>query len=536
MLVRLFRYWRYTLLSFGVLAVTVFLFPHMMPGHPLQFYESWPSHPQQRARLTNDYGFDRMLPLQGMRWMQRLLTGQWGASRYSQRPVFDECWPALLRTGLLLLWTLLACGLGIGSLWCLSRLAPWVLELIPYAFLLRVLAALPGFLAAILVRELLLWPLGWAGILSLPLVGPSYVLHPAYMFLPASFCALLPLRLWYDLPCAAPDQPWTVRQRWYRVRTAFHPYLNMFLLDVTLTEYVCTFPGLGSLGIKALQQRDLPLVQGFILCMGGLYVVLRGLCGEHHPPALSVHTPSAPPAPTAVYRTCWCLLLLGLLTLCSPWLLRYEPTAIHSRDQHLPPGYRYVLGTDFLGRDVLSRTVQGFRHALPRVLVLAAISGGLSWAVLWSLSRSQRWTRLLWDGGRLVSNALPSFVLACMVFLLCEQQPWALEMALILACLPTEIGNLTPHATWLQRVTHLTQLSGWLLLLDVTFAFVHLSPDSFAPTWGSELRHGMHYGHINSWMLLAPTTAIVWSRYSVSQPHDSVACVPSSALCGHRGA
>ena len=63
----------------------------------------------------------------------------------------------------------------------------------------------------------------------------------------------------------------------------------------------------------------------------------------------------------------------------------------------------------------------------------------------------------------------------------------------------------------------LAQLGGLVLLLEVTFYFLNLNTESFTPTWGSDLRHGMHYGHINIWMVLAPSLAVVWSRYSFHQ-------------------
>ena len=71
--------------------------------------------------------------------------------------------------------------------------------------------------------------------------------------------------------------------------------------------------------------------------------------------------------------------MLGVVTVWAPALLRYDPMEIHSHDQFLAPGYRYTLGTDFLGRDVLSRTVKGFRSSIPRVLFLTVLIGGVSW-------------------------------------------------------------------------------------------------------------------------------------------------------------
>ena len=88
------RYWSLQLIGLGGMALAVFALPHLMPGQPVTLYENWPANTQQRARLIGDYGFDRPLPTQCAIWLQRLVTGQWGASRYSNRPVFRDIWQA----------------------------------------------------------------------------------------------------------------------------------------------------------------------------------------------------------------------------------------------------------------------------------------------------------------------------------------------------------------------------------------------------------------------------------------------------------
>ena len=49
----------------------------------------------------------------------------------------------------------------------------------------------------------------------------------------------------------------------------------------------------------------------------------------------------------------------------------------------------------------------------------------------------------------------------------------------------------------IREQTRATIPGGLMLLLEVTFYFLNLSSESFAPTWGSDIRHGMHYGHMN---------------------------------------
>jgi ABC-type dipeptide/oligopeptide/nickel transport system permease subunit len=410
----------------------------------------------------------------------------------------------------------------------MHRLAPWLIALVPRSQLLAILEAVPSFLVAVFLRELIIWQLGWVSMANLPLFEPYYFLNPIYMLLPASILALTPLRIWYTQAPACHGQRYPLRQRWQYFSTSLRPHLEYFLLEVSLTEYVFAFPGVGSLGIEALKRRDLPVLQGFILCTGALYFVLRCLCewgASPHQQALAqprfphVSPPRPAFSPRAVYTGFWCLLILGAITLWAPSLVLYDPMEIHSRDQFLAPGYRYALGTDFLGRDVLSRTVKGFRSSIPRVVVLTVIIGGVSWLVLNGKRRIQGLLSLGWRAGLVLLQGIPSFVLAFTVFVVFEHHAWALDIALIVAGLPIAAQLMTEKTTPLQRVAYCAQLGGLMLLLEVTFYFLNLNTESFAPTWGGDLRHGMHYGHINIWMVLAPTLAVVWSRYSFHQLH-----------------
>jgi ABC-type dipeptide/oligopeptide/nickel transport system permease component/ABC-type dipeptide/oligopeptide/nickel transport system permease subunit len=529
------RYWSLKLVSLGGMSLAVFALPHLMPGKPVTFYETWPVSAQQRAHLVSEYGFDHPLSTQYAIWWRRLLTGQWGSSRYSNRPVLHDIWRATRLTLGLLLWTLLACGLGTAALGGMRRLAPWLGALLPRSKLLHMLEALPTFLVAVLLRELALWQLGWVNMVNVPLFEPYYFLSPLYMLFPASILALTPLRIWYTRPSELRAQRPLLRQRWQYFRTLLHPHLESFLLDVSLTEYIFAFPGLGTLGIEALQRRDLPLLQGCILCTGALYFVLRCLCepAQLHLTLSPASMPGPHSAGKAVYNGLWCLLILGVITVWAPALLLYDPMEIHSHDQFLAPGYRYTLGTDFLGRDVLSRTVKGFRSCIPRVLCLTALVGGVSW-----LGRSdQRGWRglfsLLWCGGLTLLHAMPFFVLAFMVFMVFEHQFWALDIALLIACLPVAAQLLTGEITLLQRAAQLARLGGLMLLLEVTFYFLNLSSESFAPTWGSDIRHGMHYGHMNIWMVLAPACAVIWSRYNLYQLSYGLPRQPHIAAGNH---
>lgn len=65
------------------------------------------------------------------------------------------------------------------------------------------------------------------------------------------------------------------------------------------------------------------------------------------------------------------LLLLTLASLCAPWLVSFHPDDIDLLAIEAPPGDGHLLGTDEIGRDVLSRLLYGGRVSL--FVALAAV-------------------------------------------------------------------------------------------------------------------------------------------------------------------
>ncbi len=59
-------------------------------------------------------------------------------------------------------------------------------------------------------------------------------------------------------------------------------------------------------------------------------------------------------------------LVLGLfvVSICAPWLAPYDPNSIDLKQVLMPPSPAHLLGTDTLGRDVLSRIIYGSRVSL----------------------------------------------------------------------------------------------------------------------------------------------------------------------------
>ena len=69
------------------------------------------------------------------------------------------------------------------------------------------------------------------------------------------------------------------------------------------------------------------------------------------------------------------LMLLAILSVLAPVVSPHNPLAVDPDNARLPPGPGHLLGTDELGRDVLSRVIWGGRVSIPVAFV--AVSVGL---------------------------------------------------------------------------------------------------------------------------------------------------------------
>lgn len=70
------------------------------------------------------------------------------------------------------------------------------------------------------------------------------------------------------------------------------------------------------------------------------------------------------------------LILANLvMVIFAPQIAPYDPEEMHLADRHTAPCFKYLLGTDFYGRDILSRIVYGSRVSF--TLGVSVVLGGL---------------------------------------------------------------------------------------------------------------------------------------------------------------
>src|ERR1700751_5315619 len=84
-------------IAFGV-SVVCFSLVYLAPGDPLQTILPSDATQEMVAQIKHAYGLDRPLPVQYLLWLAHVVTGDFGTSIATRRPVILEVTGALYNT------------------------------------------------------------------------------------------------------------------------------------------------------------------------------------------------------------------------------------------------------------------------------------------------------------------------------------------------------------------------------------------------------------------------------------------------------
>jgi len=123
-----------------------------------------------------------------------------------------------------------------------------------------------------------------------------------------------------------------------------------------------------------------------------------------------------------------------LVAVFSPWLAPYHYATLHPGDEFLPTGSPgHLLGTDILGRDILSRVIFSLRTALFIAIVAELLSLIISFAVGllagYKGGRIDQWLM----AGTDVMFAFPGYLFAVLLVAVLGRSTWAVILALTIA-------------------------------------------------------------------------------------------------------
>jgi len=279
-------------------SLLVFAVMHLSPGDPAAIMLGAQATREDVERLHRDLGLDRALPVQYARWMGRVLQGDLGRSIPLGREVLPEVLvrfkaTLILTGGALLVALVMGVPAGIVSA---TRQYTWLDRLSMGIAVTGV--SLPVFWTGIMLIIVFSLRLRWlpsAGMFS-PYGGGFgdllwHLVMPAVTLGTASAAALARMTRSAVLEIVRQDFVRSARAKGlgeravvgrHVLKNALNPIVTVLGIQVgtllggaILTETVFSWPGLGSMMVRAIQARDYPLVQGGVLLIATTFVVVN---------------------------------------------------------------------------------------------------------------------------------------------------------------------------------------------------------------------------------------------------------------------
>jgi peptide/nickel transport system permease protein len=276
-----------------VVSLLAFALQALAPGDPARILVEAsglsPAPPEAVAAKRAELGLDRPVPERYLLWLTHALRGDFGRSFRSSRPVaalYRERLPAtaILAVTAAALTAMVALPLGTLAAYHRGRVPDAVAQLVAVAG-----AALPGFWLALLLMFLFAVKLR-----LLPAFGS---LTPKGIILPAAVLAVHNIAVLTRLTRAAMLdvlslefitvarakglREWTVARR-HVLPNVLVPVLTVLGLEVAglmtgavVVEYVFAWPGIGKMVVDAALLRDVPVVTGFAVAAGLVFVLVN---------------------------------------------------------------------------------------------------------------------------------------------------------------------------------------------------------------------------------------------------------------------
>lgn len=277
------------IVSLLVASVVIFVVCALLPGDIAQVMLGTNASPGEVAELRRQLGLDRPAPVRYLGWLTGMLHGDFGVSFLTGQPVAGEIaarlpvtlWLVILG---MLLAVLVAVPVGMLAAIRNHRVTGFVASGVSQVGL-----AVPAFWAGILLVLLfavtLRWlpangyvrlvtsPRQWAAHLVLPVVSLAIVQSAVLVrYIRSAFLEVLS----EDYLRTARAVGWSrtgallrhgLRNAALSVVTVLGLQLSTLLVGAIVIESVFTLPGLGSLLLSAVAQRDLILVQGTVMVL-----------------------------------------------------------------------------------------------------------------------------------------------------------------------------------------------------------------------------------------------------------------------------
>jgi peptide/nickel transport system permease protein len=261
------------------------------------------------------------------------------------------------------------------------------------------------------------------------------------------------------------------------------------------------------------------------------------------------------------------LIVLGMLVVAilAPWIAPYNPQEfIEGGSARLqPPSFRFPMGTDNLGRDILSRVIHGARLSLLVALVSTFCGTGIGamialptayWGGTWDLM-AQRFMDILW--------AFPSLVIAMVIVAVLGRSTANVIIAIAIVVIPTaarvvrsavlvvkeseyvQAAQAVGASQWRIMFRYIapncmapyliiaTASLGGAIITEASLSFLGLGVPPPAPSWGRDLfGSAQKFAELAPWMPIMPGIAISLTVYGFNLFGDAIRDILDPRLRG----
>ena len=277
--------------------IVVFGAVHALPGGPATALSADSTSPAALAATMARYGFNQPLPVQYVRWIGQVLSGQLGTSPITDIPVatqLEQRIPITLELGVLSLLFAIVLGVpaGVAAAVRPGRLTDWVASTVALGGL-----SLPHFwfgILGILIFAVHLHVLPSGGFVPLSGGLGENLLHmvmPVIVLGTGLAAVIMRQTRAAMIEALGADYVRTARAKGLResqviwihalrnslitVVTVVGLQLGGLIAGVVTVEEVFNIPGIGQLTLDSVYQRDYPTLQGAVLLIAAGYIIVN---------------------------------------------------------------------------------------------------------------------------------------------------------------------------------------------------------------------------------------------------------------------
>lgn len=282
------------------LSIIMFTLIHAAPGDPVvaMMGPTAAGNPKYVEQARANLGLDQSLPRQYVTWATNLLHGDFGiAYTFGNKPVIDlirsRLWATVMLQGIALLLGI-AIAVPIGIISATRQYSKTDNTVTIFSF---IGLALPNFWLALLLQIWLAVKLGWLPVISTGQANAPFPGRIKYFILPVLVLVLPNIAYFarfmrssmlevknqdYVTVARAKGLPnKTVLYR-HSLRNALIPMITVIGLQLptiiggaVIIEQIFAWPGLGDLAVKAIGQRDYPVILAITLLSGAVVMIVN---------------------------------------------------------------------------------------------------------------------------------------------------------------------------------------------------------------------------------------------------------------------